>query len=50
MNDRRSLVAFLVVALAMASLGGCGSVRYAAKPNEELYGTWQNEDMGESRS
>ena len=46
MKAWKTLFAVLGAALALASLIGCGEAKYLAKPNEELYGTWQNEAMG----
>lgn len=49
METWKALIAPLVVALAIVSLGSCDSGRYVARPNEELYGVWQNENMGEQK-
>jgi len=34
----------LACLLALVLLGGCGPGKYLEKPNEELYGTWTNEN------
>ncbi len=46
MKVREAVIGVRVVALAVASLGACAPARYVAKPNEELYGTWQREMTG----
>ena len=34
---------YALLALLVIGLGGCGPGKYTPKPNEELYGTWTNE-------
>ncbi len=46
MKAWKALIEVLLVPLALTALVDCGPGRYVAKPNEELYGTWQNEVMG----
>src|SRR5208283_230530 len=36
----------LFALLALSILGGCATGEYIPKPNEELYGTWINEQNG----
>ena len=49
MKTSKALIAVVVVALALASLGGCTAAKYVAKPNEELYGIWQSEKTGAAK-
>ena len=35
----------LLFGAALIILGGCATGKYIAKPNEELYGTWTNDQM-----
>lgn len=40
----------LLLLLCLILLGGCGPGKYVAKANEELYGTWVNEDSYPQKS
>jgi hypothetical protein len=46
MKPWKAFVGALLAVAAFGSLGGCREAKYVAKPNEELYGVWQNESMG----
>jgi hypothetical protein len=44
MKTRTMIPVVLATLVALVLLGGCATGKYAPKANEELYGTWTNED------